>query len=76
MKVVWKGVNHSQTQGQVLFSGSETRGFGEQRDSNPVARPDDFMNMPKPDKETREGIQGWYRLDNHVYHHEITALLT
>jgi hypothetical protein len=73
MKVVWKGVNQSQTQGQVLFSGSTTDGWGEQRDSNSVARPDDFMNMPKPDKDTRQGINGWYRVDNHVYHHEIPS---
>ena len=73
MKVVWKGVNQSQTQGQVLFSGSTTDGWGEQRDSNPVARPDDFMNMPKPDKDTRQGINGWYRVDNNVYHHEIPS---
>ena len=73
MKIVWKGINKSQTQGQVLFSGSQTQGFSEQRDSNPVARAEDFMNMPKPDKESRQGIQGWYRIDNHVYQHEITS---
>ena len=73
MKVVWKGVNQSQTQGQMLFSGSTTYGFAEQRDFNPVARPDDFMNMPKPDQATGEGIHGWYRVDNHVYQHEISS---
>jgi hypothetical protein len=55
------------------LSGSQTRGTGEQRDSNPVARPDDFMNMPKPDKDTREGIHAWYRIDNHVFRHEIPS---
>jgi type IV secretory pathway TraG/TraD family ATPase VirD4 len=73
MKIVWKGINKSQSQGQVLFSGSQTQGFSEQRDSNPVARAEDFMNMPKPDKDSRHGIQGWYRIDNHVYQHEITS---
>ena len=73
MKIVWKGLNKSQTQGQVLLSGSQTQGFSEQRDSNPVARAEDFMNMPKPDKDSKQGIQGWYRIDNHVYEHEITS---
>jgi hypothetical protein len=73
MKIVWKSLNKSQTQGQVLLSGSQTQGFGEQRDSNPVARAEDFMNMPKPDKDSKQGIQGWYRIDNHVYEHEITS---
>lgn len=73
MKVVWKARSESRSQGQMILSGSQTQGTGEQRDSNPVARPDDFMNMPKPDKNTGEGIHSWYRVDNHVYRHEIPS---
>jgi type IV secretory pathway TraG/TraD family ATPase VirD4 len=73
MKVVWKARSESRSRGQLPLSGSQTQGTGEQRDSNPVARPDDFMNMPKPDESTREGIHGWYRVDNHVYRHEIPS---
>ena len=73
MKVVWKARSESRSQGQLPLSGSQTQGTGEQRDSNSVARPDDFMNMPKPDENTGEGIHGWYRVDNHVYRHEISS---
>lgn len=73
MKVVWKARSESRSQGQLPLSGSQTQGTGEQRDSNPVARPDDFMNMPKPDEEAKEGIHGWYRVDNHVYRHKISS---
>jgi type IV secretory pathway TraG/TraD family ATPase VirD4 len=73
MKVLWRARSQSYSQGQMPLSGSQTRGTGEQRDSNPVARPDDFMNMPKPDKDTREGIHAWYRIDNHVFRHEIPS---
>ena len=31
------------------------------------------MNMPKPDKNSGEGIHGWYRIDNHVYRHELPS---
>lgn len=78
MKTLWKPRTKgtSSSSGGVLGSNnssSQSTSTGQQRDSDPIARVEDFMNMPKPDKKSATGVHGWFRVDNHVYQHEVSS---
>ncbi|MCC5624462.1 type IV secretory system conjugative DNA transfer family protein [Nostoc sp. CHAB 5715] len=78
MKKTWRSetVGTGTSQGRLMpLSGtvSQNQSFSEQRESDPVVRPEDVMNIPKPDKRAGTGVKGFFRCDQYVFDHEVSS---
>lgn len=73
MKTMWKPRTRGWSQGQTLMSGSRNESYSQQKETDPVVRPEDIMNLPKPDRATGKGVQGFYRVDQYFYSHEVSS---
>lgn len=78
MKKTWRSqtVGTSRSYGQMPLSGStsSSESYSQQRDHDPVVRPEDIMNAPKPDKNAGRGVLGYFRCDQYVFEHEISSV--
>lgn len=66
----------SVTKGGILGgnnSTSQSISQNETYETEPAVRPEDIMNIEKPDKATRRGIDGFYKVGSHSYRHYIQS---